>query len=286
MPASSNATLAYNFLFTRGRAHRYGPHRSQLADLHLPRGAGPHPVVVLIHGGSWRSRYGKRVMRALAADLVGRGYAAWNIEYRRVGEGGGWPETFADVAAAIDHLAKLDAPLDLTQVILVGHSAGGHLALWAASRERLSAEAPGAISAPAAVPVRKVVSMAGVCDLAGAFRVWRGGAVLELMGASPERDPARWATADPVALAPASAPVLLVHGRADEVVTIRLSRDYAAAARAAGGDVTLVELEGREGSHRAPVYPTSRAWRTAVEWLGLGERGESGDEAAPAGASA
>ncbi|MHB8531356.1 MAG: alpha/beta hydrolase family protein [Solirubrobacteraceae bacterium] len=285
MPASSNASLAYNFLFTRGRVHRYGPHRSQIADLHLPAGGGPHPVVVLIHGGSWRSRYGKRVMRALAADLVRRGCAAWNIEYRRVGEGGGWPDTFSDVAAAIDHLATLDAPLDLEQVTVAGHSAGGHLALWAASRTRLPAGAPGAISADPALPLRSAVSMSGVCDLEGAFRTWHGGAALDLMGVSPDRDPARWAAADPRALAPAPVPVLLLHGRSDEVVTIRLSRDYAEAARAAGGDVTLVELDGLEGSHRASVYPTSEAWRTAVDWLGPGAHGagrDAGRAAAPA----
>ena len=253
MPAASNASLAYNFLFTRGRAHRYGPHRSQTAELHLPSGPGPHPVVVLIHGGSWRARYGKRVMRALAADLLARGHAAWNIEYRRVGDGGGWPETFEDVAAAIDHLASLKAPLDLERVTLVGHSAGGQLALWAASRERLPEGAPGAFAGPPPLTPKGAVSMAGVCDMAGAFRVWHGGAALEFMGASPERDPERWAAADPRALVPAPMPVLLVHGVEDEVVTVRLSRDYAAAARAAGGEVELVEIAGPAGPHRGPV---------------------------------
>lgn len=269
MPAGSNASLAYNFLFTRGRAHRYGPHRAQACELHLPRGGGPHPLVVLLHGGAWRTRYGKRAMRALAADLVARGQAVWNVEYRRVGEGGGWPETFEDVAAAIDRLAELDAPLDLAQVVLVGHSAGGQLALWAASRARLPPGAPGAIDGAPVVPLRAVVAMSAVCDLAGAFRAWRGGAVLELMGVSPDRDPERWAAADPCALVPASVPALLVHGVSDEVVTIRLSRDYAATARAAGGEVELVELQGRDGAHRAAVYPSSGAWRTALEWLGL-----------------
>jgi acetyl esterase/lipase len=264
----ANASLARHFLFTRGRLQRYGVHRSQVAELHLPRGAGPHPVTVLIHGGSWRTRYGKRVMRALAADLVRRGQAAWNIEYRRVGDGGGWPETFADVAAAIDRLAALPAPLDLERVTLAGHSAGGHLALWAASRERLPAGAPGAIRGLPAVPVRRVVSMAGVCDLAGAFRDWHGGAVLDLMGAAPEQEPERWAAADPCALVAPASPVLLVHGRNDETVSVRLSRAYADAARAAGGDVTLVELEGHEGRHRAAVYPVSSAWQAVLRWLG------------------
>jgi dipeptidyl aminopeptidase/acylaminoacyl peptidase len=172
------------------------------------------------------------------------------------------------VAAAVDHLRGLAAPLDLDRVDVVGHSAGGHLALWAASRGRLPEGAPGAISGQPAVPLRLAVAMAGVCDLAGGFRDWHGGAVLALMGASPERDPARYAAADPIALVPAAVPVLLVHGIADDVVSIRLSRDYAAAARAAGGTVSLVEIEGFEGRHRAHVYPASEAWRTVLERLG------------------
>ena len=144
-------------LLAHGRTHRYGSDRSQRADLYLPaprRRAlqnGPHPVMVLIHGGSWRKRYGRIVMRALAGDLLRRGWAVWNIEYRRVGNGGGWPATFEDVAAAIDHLDRLDAPLDLTRVSMLGHSAGGHLALWAAGREAAARRARrGAIDRPAA----------------------------------------------------------------------------------------------------------------------------------------
>src|ERR1017187_5630896 len=123
------ARLIRDFLLARGRPYSYGPDRSQRADLHLPTGDGPHPVVVLIHGGSWRRRYGKIVMRALAADLARRGWAVWNIEYRRVGNGGGWPSTFTDVAAAIDHLDGLHPALDMSRVDVLGHSAGGHLAL-------------------------------------------------------------------------------------------------------------------------------------------------------------
>ena len=100
----------------RGRTHRYGAERSQRAELHMPTGQGPHPVMVLIHGGSWQVRYGKIVMRGLAGDLMRRGWAVWNIEYRRVGDGGGWPATFLDVAAALDQVPQLDAPLDLDRV--------------------------------------------------------------------------------------------------------------------------------------------------------------------------
>jgi acetyl esterase/lipase len=251
----------------RGRTYSYGADRSQRADLYLPGGPGPHPTMVVIHGGSWQSGYGRIVMRGLVGDLMRRGWAAWNVEYRRVGNGGGWPQTFADVAAAIDHLPELDAPLDLGRVSILGHSAGGHLALWAAAREKLPAGAPGFIDGAPRVRPRQVISQAGVCDLEGAYRRWRGGAVLALMGASPEELPDRYAVADPMRLLPASMPVLLVHGVADETVSVKLSRAYAQAAREAGGEVELVEIEGDAGRHRAHIDPRGEAWAAVVERL-------------------
>jgi acetyl esterase/lipase len=255
--------LILDFL-ARGRTVRYGSHRSQRADLYLPCGAGPHPVMVVIHGGSWRRRYGRFVMRGLVGDLVRRGWAVWNIEYRRVGDGGGWPATFADVADAIDHLKQLDAPLDLDSVSVLGHSAGGHLALWAAGRERLPVDAPGA--APAVIPTR-AVAQAGVCDLAGAYRMWRGGAVAALMGGSPEQLPDRYDVGDPLAHVPLEMPVLLVHGVLDETVSVELSRRYAHRSQAAGGSVELVELEGQAGAHRAHIDPRGAAWTAVTRWL-------------------
>jgi acetyl esterase/lipase len=263
----SRARWIQHFLFTRGRTHRYGPDRSQCGDLHLPGGAGPHPVIVLIHGGSWRQRYGRAVMRAIAAALVLRGWAVWNIEYRRVGNGGGWPQTFADVAAAIDRLDGLHASLDLSRVDVLGHSAGGHLALWAAGRTALPTGAPGAIAGRPRVPVARVISLAGVCDLAGAYRDWHGGAVRALMGGSPERLPERYEVADPLRRVPLAMPVLLVHGVLDETVSVRLSRTYASAARSAGADVELVEIEGRAGGHRAFIDPRGSAWAPVIGWL-------------------
>jgi acetyl esterase/lipase len=262
------ARLARDLALPGGAVHRYGPGRSQCAELHLPAGAGPHPVVVLLHGGAWQHRYGKLVMRALARDLRRRGCAVWNIEYRRVGGGGGWPATFEDVGAAIEHLRVLDAPLDLEHVGVVGHSSGGHLALWAASRDRLRADAPGRpATGEAPLALRAAVALAGVCDLAGAHRAWRGGPVEQLMGGSPEQLPDRYAAADPMALLPPSARVLLVHGLADQAVGIKFSRRYEAAARAAGADVELIEVEGRAGDHRAHIDPRSGAWHRVVEWL-------------------
>jgi acetyl esterase/lipase len=251
-------------MLARGRTIRYGPHRSQCADLYLPCGPGPHPVMVVLHGGSWQKRYGRAVMRGLVGDLVRRGWAVWNVEYRRVGEGGGWPATFADVAAAIDHLGELDAPLELDAVSVLGHSAGGHLALWAASRGKLPPDAPGA---QPAVALRRAIALAGVCDLAGAHRRWHGGAAQLLMEGSPEELPERYALADPLALAPLEIPVLLVHGSRDETVSIELSYSYQQGASAAGGRVELIEVLGDAGRHRAFLNPRGEAWRTTASRL-------------------
>jgi acetyl esterase/lipase len=262
----ARARLIVDFL-KRGRTVSYGPDRSQRADLHLPAGPGSYPVIVLIHGGSWSARYGRIVMRGLAGDLVRRGWAVWNIEYRRVGNGGGWPATFADVAAAIDLLPQLDAPLDLDRVSVLGHSAGGHLALWAAGRERLPAGAPGSIDGEPRVRLTRVVAQAGVCDLVGAYKRWRGGAVRALMGGAPDELPERYAAGDPMRLLPLSMPALLVHGTLDETVSVELSRNYERAARAAGGAVELVEIPGEAGRHRAHVDPRGQAWAAVTRRL-------------------
>jgi acetyl esterase/lipase len=218
----------------------------------MPSGPGPFPVVVVLHGGYWRAKYSKRIMKAVCADLARRGLAAWNVEYRRLGggQGGGWPATFDDVGAAIDHLATLEDPrLDLAGgVTALGHSAGGQLALWAASREGPR------------VPVTRVVAQAAVCNLAVA-----GEPAWELLGGRPDEVPERYAAADPMRLVPLGVPTLLVHGAGDETVPVQRSRDYAAAARAAGDPVELVEPV--PGGHRVHPDPRSEAWRVAAEWL-------------------
>jgi acetyl esterase/lipase len=252
--------------------HRYGPDSSQVADLHVPSGEGPFPVAVVLHGGHWQTRYGKLVTRPLAADLARRGWAAWNLEYRRLGTGrgggGGWPMTFDDVAAGIDHLPALEDPrLDLASVAAVGHSAGGQLALWAAGRPGLP---PGATGAAPRVTIGRVAALAPVTNLAAA-----GGVARALMGGAPGEVPERFAQADPALRGPLDVPVFLVHARDDRTVPVTRTRQYAAAVRAAGGDVTLVEAAA--GGHRSPIDPASELWEATVAWLGAGR-------AVPAGA--
>ncbi len=253
--------IARSLLRRSPERHRYGGQPQQVCDLHRPPGRGPHPVAVVLHGGYWQGPYTKLIMRPLCHDLARRGYAAWNVEYRRLGrDGGGWPMTFDDVAAAIDLLADLDdVELDLARVTLVGHSAGGQLALWAAGRSALPAGAPGA--APRVLGER-VLALAAVCDLPRAGRV-----AARLLGGAPNDVPERWAQADPMRRIPLGVPVALVHGTHDATVDPQRSRDYAAAAAAAGAPVTLIETAGE---HRDPIDPSRPAWRAAADWLGPG----------------
>lgn len=240
---------------------RYGGGPEQYVELTRPEGGGPHPCVVLLHGGFWRARYGLDLMRPLAGAVVAAGLAAADVEYRRVGQaGGGYPGTLADVAAALDLLATVPG---LGALVLVGHSAGGQLALWGAGRHRLPAGATGA--RPAARPAA-VVSLAGVCDLAEAARAETGaGAVPDLLGGMPDDVPERYATASPVMLVPLGVPTLLVHGDADDRVPVEQSRRYARRAAAAGDAVELVELPGV--GHREVIDPATPAWREVARRL-------------------
>jgi acetyl esterase/lipase len=155
---------------------------------------------------------------------------------------------------------------------VLGHSAGGQLALWAAGREKLAPDAAASLGGAPRTPIEQVISLAGVCDLAGAYRASPGGAVGALMGGSPEQVPERYALADPLALLPLAVPALLVHGVLDATVSVRRSRDYAHAARAAGGAVELVEIEGSAGRHRAHIDPRSPGWDAVTRWLARRER--------------
>jgi len=243
----------------------YGQHRSQVGELWRPAAAGQRPVVVLIHGGYWRAAYTKHLMRALARAVVAQGWVAWNIEYRRIGllgGGGGWPATFSDVAAAIDHLGTVRG-VDPTQVVALGHSAGGQLALWAAARPGLPEGAPGA--APA-LRLRASIALAGVVDLEEGDRLGLGnGAVAAFLGGHPNREGERYRLASPAARLPLGVPHALVHGTADATVPLSMSEGYAARAAGCGDDVEFIAVPG--ASHRDLISPRSAAWAPTLSYL-------------------
>lgn len=239
--------------------HRYGQDPAQYGTLHRPRGTS-RGVVVVIHGGFWRSQYDASLGTPLATDLAARGWTAWNLEYRRVGTGGGVPATLDDVAAGIDALADLD--VDTSTVVTLGHSAGGHLATWAASRDRFERWSGG-------LPVTQVVAQAGVLNLAvGAEGGLGNGAVQAFCGGEPADAPAAYQQADPTPQIPLTVPVWCVHAPDDATVPIAQSRDYVRAARAAGGQAELVQVSG---GHSGVIDVRSPAWSRIVEILdGLG----------------
>jgi acetyl esterase/lipase len=246
-------------------AHRYGPDPSQSGELWLP--AGPSPgTVVIIHGGFWRARYDLSLGRPLAADLASRGYAVWNLEYRRSFAGGGWPATFLDVASGIDFLASLPDPIAVSRVVAVGHSAGGHLAVWAAGREKLPAGAlPGSPGSAPRVALRGVVSQAGVLALADCAREGVGQtAALDLMGGGPDELQEEYRLADPLTVVPIDVPVLCLHSRADDEVPFSFSERYVAATAAAGGRAVLCETHG---DHYTLINPASPDWAAVVDAL-------------------
>lgn len=255
---------------------RYGDGADHVADVHLPpasageRSPGERsPFTIFLHGGFWRAQYGREHTAPLAEALAAAGFVVCAPEYRRTGqEGGGWPGTFDDVAAAVDRLPGLVAEAaggltDPDRVILAGHSAGGHLALWAATRHRLPAGSPWRDDRPAGSVVIGVVALAAVSDLTTCERRALGGqAAGALMGGGYGQFPDRYAVADPIELVPAGVPVRLMHGTADDVVPSEMSMSYALRARSAGaaGDVaaTCVLLPGT--GHFELIDPLSEAW--------------------------
>lgn len=225
----------------------YGETDDNFGDLYLPGGnAKDLPVLVMVHGGAWEERYDLVYTGKLAADLVPHGVAVWNIEYRRVGGGGGWPTTFADVNDATEALAtvvqeRAGGRLDLDRVHVAGHSAGGHLAAWLTVRHTLAPEAPGA---DPKLRLRSATIMAGVLDLKLAATAGHDMFVRSLLGGMPDTQPERYQIASPIEHLPVGLPVTALHGDADHTVSIDQSRTYVAAALAAGDPADLEILPG------------------------------------------
>jgi acetyl esterase/lipase len=241
---------------------RYGSAPSQFGELYEPDGRGPWPVVVTIHGGSWQADETLSLMEDACSDLQRRGYAVWNIEYRRIGElGGGFPGTLDDVRAAVDHVRVLaaDRALAPDRVALLGHSAGGTLALWAGGR--VGTESDG--GAVPAVSPKAAMSLAGVPDLADCAREGLvNGACAQFMGGLPDERPESYALASPIEQVPLGLPQVVVHGRDDVVVPVDQSESYAAAATQAGDPVRLQVVDG--ANHFSLIDPDQPGWSVVV----------------------
>ncbi len=241
----------------------YGSDPAQFADLRLPRGRGPHPVVVVIHGGCWLADYDLGTTAAMADALRGGGCATWHVEYRRLDmAGGGWPGTFLDIENGIDALRGLAGAhsLDLGRVVVTGHSAGGHLALWAAARHRVPKES-GAWT-PDPLRLAGAVSLAGIVDLRGFLDLQEsscGGAVVtRLLGGPPSEVPERYRAASPVEMLPLGIPQVVITGERDSIVPPSIAAGYAAAARTSGDPVE--EIVVPDAAHFEIIAPGSRAW--------------------------
>lgn len=241
----------------------YGKDEFQFGELRLPKTAGPHPVAVVIHGGCWMSQYGLGYMGHISAALTEAGIATWNIEYRRVGNaGGGWPGTFEDAARATDYLREIAGKysLDLNRVVIVGHSAGGHLALLLAARNRFPKDSSLYSANP--LPLRGIVSLAGITDLRKTSTACDK-EVIQLMSGEAKDNAALYNLASPIELLPLGVKQKIVQGGADNIIPMVMATDYAEAAKKKKDDVELIAL--KEADHFQLVDPKSPAWATVLE---------------------
>ena len=227
----------------------YGTDPNQFGDLRLPKKHGPHPVVTFIHGGFWRARYDLKHAGHLCAALTQAGLATWNLEYRRVGNaGGGWPGTFEDVSNGYRYLQQVAKrfTLDLDRALVMGHSAGGQLAVCLAAHQR---------------PPKGVISLAGVLDLERGWDLHLSNdAVAEFMGGTPRQVPEHYHEASPMNLQLKDEAQRVIHGNEDNIVPIEMSRHYAELKRKEKEDVGLIEIE--KAGHFDLIDPESQAWAT------------------------
>jgi acetyl esterase/lipase len=246
----------------------YGPRPDHLADVRLPPSQAPAPLLVVVHGGFWSAEWDRTHAGPQSEGLAEAGFVVATVEYHRAGmPGGGWPGTFDDLAAVADHVPRLVAAAVPGRVaagvapVLVGHSAGGHLALWAAGRHRLPDSSPWHRAAP--VPLAGVVLLAGMADLVDVEERGLGDhAARALLGGGPDAEPERYDQASPARRLPLGVRTALVHGTADTAVPVGCSRTYALAAARSGDDALLHELEGV--GHFELIDPLSTAWPTVL----------------------
>jgi acetyl esterase/lipase len=247
----------------------YGPDPNQFAELRFPKGQGPFPLLLMIHGGFWQSAYDLKHTGPLCSDLTGRGIVTCNIEYRRIGDpGGGWPGTFQDISLAsyrIPEILSSDPRVDMTRSTVMGHSAGAHLALWLVSQHKISKIPP--LHETRKSPIVNAISLAGVLDLRTAWKQKLGhGIVTRLMDGPPDQHPDRYDAGSPIELLPNGARQALIHGAADNTVPVSQSEQFARKAAESGDECSLVKLE--DTGHFELIDPESDAWSsvlTAVE---------------------
>jgi acetyl esterase/lipase len=246
----------------------YGADPNQFGELRLPAGRGPHPVAVLLHGGCWKAEYATlRDLAPMGDALKDEGIASWNVEYRRPRqEGSGWPGTYLDVGHAIDYLRRLATKfdLDLSRVVVVGHSAGGHLAMWSGARQRLSPKSP--LHIPDPLPLRGVINLAGTIDMteniANMESRCRDAVVTTLLGGIPSAVPERYREVNATAMLPLQVPQVLIWGDHEDFVPLPLAERHVKRATEAGDKARLIILPA--AGHFESASPASTAWSTVL----------------------
>jgi acetyl esterase/lipase len=244
---------------------KYGEDPQHFAELRFPVGRGPFPFLFVIHGGFWQSAYDLSHIGHLCAAFTSKGIVTCNLEYRRLGDpGGGWPGTFQDIGLATDHILKIISPdprVDLARTAVIGHSAGGHLALWLGGRLRIPTASP--LHGDPKYRPRIAVSLAGVCDLRAAWKQRLGnGVVTRLMGGTPDQYPDRYDAGSPIELLPTGIRQVLIHGSVDDIVPVSQSEKFVERAERLGERPTLVKLDGI--GHFELIDPKSSAWSAVV----------------------
>lgn len=241
--------------------YAYGDGPQQFGELFLPASPPPRPVVALVHGGGYQEKYDLQPVSAIARALANEGFAVWNIEYRRAGNGGEYPNMFLDVGAAADFLHQIadEHGLDLSAVISIGHSAGGHLALWLAGRHRIAEASP--LFSKSALPIAGVAALAPLADVAFAFDTDSGGDALSVvMGREQPSFDAHLRDGSPRELLPLGVPQIHIVGDQDEIILTNV-RHYLEAAEAAGDEPELILLEG--AGHFEIVAVDAPEWKVA-----------------------